>query len=70
MQRNKGNTEGMARSWQCTQNLCLCLRHLCVQSCSTTSHHTSHPHDCFRACLESPHSQQLAGARQSRRTCV
>ena len=24
-QRNKSHTEGMARSWQCTQNLCLCL---------------------------------------------
>ena len=32
MQRNKSNTEGMARSQQCTQNLCLCLClcHMCV----------------------------------------
>ena len=25
LQRNKSKTEEMARSWQCTQNLCLCL---------------------------------------------
>ena len=34
-QRNKSNTEGMARSLQCTQNLCLCL-----SLCQTNLHMT------------------------------